>query len=228
MVCNTYIVINKNKIIELVGLTYTYIMLQNENQNTSQNFNPISDSTSSSSLETGSCKEEDTLETIKLNDLSITEELPESQTTTSKTESVETTIAKNVVPFCTWKQNKNRVHCTFNGSPTKTDCELFFEKMNEIYSYKKEFLIYFDAKNLGTVNLKFLNAFAEYMKCNQKVTRKYMRRAAIRAGRVAKIVINLLFKIRPPVTNIKVFDTEESAKIFLREENLALEDLKPQ
>lgn len=115
----------------------------------------------------------------------------------------------------------NRILFTFTGSPSEEDCKKFFECMDKIYSNCKPFIVLFDAAQMKTASYSHIKLFAKYMKERQDLTKKFMKRAAIVANNtVVRAVINTLFKLRKPVTDIKIFKTDEQAKVFLRQVEL--------
>lgn len=114
-------------------------------------------------------------------------------------------------------QKNNCVKVTFQGVPqTENDIPNYLSLLDQIYAEERKFLILYDASNIGRVKFSDIKKQADYMFKRKEVTKKYMVRAAIvMTSTTARAALQVLFKIRKPISPFRVFKTIEEAKKWL-------------
>lgn len=103
------------------------------------------------------------------------------------------------------------------GSPAEySDVQEYLDFISSLYQKKNEFCILFDASQVGHVPRKYLNMQVNFMRDNKQNTRKYMKKAAIvLTSPLTKALLDIIFRLCPPSTTVKIFGNKRSAWKFL-------------
>lgn len=114
------------------------------------------------------------------------------------------------------------VQVTFGPAPTdQKEFEQYLSWLRELYSAQQRFRIMFDGSSVGFGSLKYIDQQVKFMKENEDNTIKLMEKAAIVVNSpMAKQIVNIVFKLKPPATPIRVFDNIQQAWTWLISDSL--------
>ena len=111
-----------------------------------------------------------------------------------------------------------RVHVKFTGIPCcdQTVTE-YLQEVDNVYARDEQFRILYDARELGIPTMTMLQQQATFMRAKDDHTKRIMQKCAIvTSSTLVNTLLDTLFTLKPPATDLHVFSDIEGAKAFLR------------
>ena len=138
---------------------------------------------------------------------------------------------------------KDNKFCTYNYIDfpiveVKFDTELitdknfteFLQEWMKIYNSKKDFIFFFDTRGCGSIELKYIRQFADFIKNLKKREKQFLQKSVIIIeSKIVGILLKvLLFFQRPvaPIYVVKNFNNGEKLIQKFLENNNNLEDVE--
>ena len=120
--------------------------------------------------------------------------------------------------FCCIERRNNFCIIRFVGIPSDVEFQEYLTAIEQLYVDKCCFIALFDASKIGNLSLTYIRKQAEFMIKMEDFTRLYMKRVVIIANPAAKLLLQILFKIKTPACDLKVFTHyNNKAKKYLSE-----------
>ena len=112
----------------------------------------------------------------------------------------------------------NRVIVKWSEKP-RTE-EVFKQFLNDLgvalYSRKQPMTMYVSTEKVSSVPMTWVSNISKWMQANQDKARAYLKKTAIVTdGPFVNLFLRAAFKLKPPVTQVKVFDKRKAALLFL-------------
>ena len=125
------------------------------------------------------------------------------------------------MPFAAVRQKGNRVIVRFVNAPTcDEDVTSYLEDLRHIYDQNQKFIILYDALEASRVSMRHLKMQADFMHEQADRTQGLMVRAAIVLNPVMKVILDMLFSLRRPACEYRVFSSLDEAKSYLAQANI--------
>lgn len=106
----------------------------------------------------------------------------------------------------------------------------FLQEWNKIYNNKKDFIFFFDTRECGSVDLKYIRQFADFIKELKKREKQFLQKSVIIIeSKIVSILLKVLLFFQKPVAPIYVikdFETGEKLIQKFLENNDNLEDIQ--
>lgn len=134
-----------------------------------------------------------------------------------------TTMKKTVInrfqnPFVTISQYEHRIIVKMTGTPSDSQVEEYLEAMRKMYDDVSMFTVLYDTTGIDFISPKQVKRQAEFMRSFEDRTKLQMKRAAVVVNtRAFRMILNTLFALRPPSTDLEVFNDKQSAKSYLKQ-----------
>lgn len=111
-----------------------------------------------------------------------------------------------------------RVVVKFFGVPCcERDMDAFLRDVDEIYKKDQEFLILYDATQVGFVGASMVQKQIAFMRGHDEETRRLIKKCAVVVNTTfASAIVNGIFAVKPPACPLKVFADVDAAKQYLK------------
>ena len=114
------------------------------------------------------------------------------------------------------KKGTPSVRVTFNRPPRGTEFTDFLKKLASYYEHKVRYQMFFEPKNIGIGALVHVPSLVRYMRDYEEQHRAYLVRTAVYTrSEAVKAFITATFKIKTPVSEIKVFNDKTEAYNYM-------------
>lgn len=112
------------------------------------------------------------------------------------------------------------IQVTFGTHPkSKSEFDQYLQWVESFYDQKKPFKVLFDGSAVSFQCMRYVHEQVAFMRRNEENTKKYMKRAAIVvSSSIAKQIVELIFRLKPPATPMKIFNDLEEAWLWLTAE----------
>lgn len=110
-----------------------------------------------------------------------------------------------------------KVIVRLRGIPKDNEMEQYLDYLNSVYQANKLFLIIYDASDIGMLSLSQIHKQADFMRSRDAETRRLIKKCAIvLTSAWARTALATLFTLKPPACDLKVVDSMEEARKFLK------------
>ena len=101
------------------------------------------------------------------------------------------------------------IRVTFHSTPSNQhEFDQYLSRLSGLYDHREPFWVIFDGRHVGKMGVSYLIQQARYMKATEGLAKVYMRKAAVIIdNNFVHGIINALFAIRKPVSDLQIFTT---------------------
>lgn len=110
-----------------------------------------------------------------------------------------------------------KVIVVFVGVPCcSATLERYMQSIEEIYRRDRRFEVLWDARRIGIPSRRVLQVQASFMQKLDPLTRRLVRCSAIVvSSKLAKNMLRVLFRMKPPACPLRIFEDLDMARAFL-------------